>query len=311
MLWSITEALSLLFLLEWLFQVHIYLFIAVAYFVILLSDSVDKETADPIKIAIVTGLSALILFTSLDSGSVIQDTFPNGENGDSTLAMAGDFRIATSALALLTGLTIVYFMAKIHWHAPKNLKKYTRLNLLGAIFLGILSSLAVGSGLTLIIPGIASAFISSGALLMAIAFVSQPKIGYVLPFKAERLTVIDIDSGIPLFTHTWNKKEEMLDDVLFSGMIGGLSHFTTEALRKGDIREVHLDQAILILERHKEHPVFFVLVTSNPSPSLRSALTSFAEKFSKEFSFVVLDTDAYEAASNIILTCFPFVPEYD
>ncbi|MFW9914813.1 MAG: hypothetical protein ACFFGZ_04295 [Candidatus Thorarchaeota archaeon] len=297
-----------MFLLEWLFRVHIYLFIAVAYFVILLSDSIDKETADPIKISLVTGLSALILFTSLDSSSVIQDEF---RNGDSTLAMAGDFRIATSALALLTGLTIVYFMAKIHWHAPRNLKKYSSLNLLGAILLGILSSLAVGSGLTMEIPGIASAFISSGALLMAIAFVSEPKIGYVLPFKAERLTVIDIDSGIPLFTYTWSKKEEMLDDVLFSGMIGGLSHFTTEALRKGDIREIHLDQAILILERHKEHPVFFVLVTSKPSPSLKSALTSFAERFSKEFSFVVFDTDVYEGASDIILNCFPFVPEYD
>ncbi len=311
-IWILVETLSYLYLDKSLFRAHNFFLIPLGFFIALLADSIDKESIEPTKIALFTALSASVFIFSLDPDLVIPDSFPNG---DSTLALAGELRIAVSTLAFLTGCTIAYYMAKIHLNAPKNLRFYSGLNLVGAIMTGILSSILVAVGISMIIPGSALAIISCGALLMSIAFVAQPKLAFVLPFKATSLTVIEANSGIPLFTHSWSKKEDLIDESVFSGMLSGITSFVDIALGKGNIREIHLDQAILILERHEKSPVAYVLVATKSSPSLRNALNSFAEKFSKKFlhdlSTDVVDTEEYEAASELVLSCFPFVPEYD
>ncbi|MHA2250020.1 MAG: hypothetical protein ACXAD7_06645, partial [Candidatus Kariarchaeaceae archaeon] len=204
MLWVIGEVLTYLLLSKLLFIIHIYFFVACAFFVTLLMDSISKERVGSVKIAVMTAVSTLVVFTSFDSGAVKRDTFSGGED---TLAMAGDFRTTTTILSLLMGFIYAYYMAKVYFNAPEQLKFYGMLNLLGGILLGVLPVLFVALELTLTIPGIHLVAISLGALLSSIAFAKEPKLSYILPFKAINITIIQINSGIPVYTHSWSKQE--------------------------------------------------------------------------------------------------------
>ncbi|MFX1511776.1 MAG: hypothetical protein ACFFCQ_04255 [Promethearchaeota archaeon] len=311
-IWILFEVLSYLFLDKFLFRTHNNVLIPLAIFIALLSDSISRDSIEPIKIAVISVVSVLLFIFSLEPDSVIIDQF---RNGDETFAMTGDLRIAASTQALIIGLTLVYYMGKIHLNSPKNLKFYSSLNLAGASLMGIVSSIFVALELTMEIPGVTLATISIGSLFISIAFISQPKLAFVLPFRAMKLTVVEINSGIPLYTHSWSKKVELIDDTVFSGMISGLSSFINIALGKGNVREIHLDQAILLLERIGQFPVAFVLFASKSSPSLRNALNLFAERFTKEFSqhysAKIVDADKYKTAADLVLSCFPFVPDWD
>ncbi len=311
-LWSFGEAVSYLYLSKSLFILHIYSFIGLAFFMTALVDSLNIESIDPIKTSIFSAVSAIIILTSVEPDAVELSTFPNG---DATLAMGGYFRITTTVIVILIGFMYVYYMAKIHWNAPSNLKFYSRLNLLGAILIGILPGIFVALGVTLIIPGCNQILISTGALLSTIAFISQPKLAYILPFKALRLTVVQIDSGISLYSYTWSKSKEMMGEPYFSGMLVGISQFAKEALGRGNISEIHLEDAILIFKRSSQYPVACVLFATKSSPSLKTALNFFAERFFQEFahSFVekMQDLMMYVHAIDIVSESFPFVPEYD
>jgi len=98
-------------------------------------------------------------------------------------------------------------------------------------------------------------------------------------------------------------------------MLSGLSHFAKEALGKGNIREIHLDDAILIIQRSLQFPVACVLFANKSSPSLRAALNFFADQFFDDYSNYFLeevqDLEVYESASNLVTEFFPFVPEYE
>ena len=157
-------------------------------------------------------------------------------------------------------------------------------------------------------------FIGIGALRTAIAFARQPQLAYILPFQTYRLTVIENSGGIPLFTHTWNPHKEIIDSSLFSGMLQGISGVLQESLKKGNLREIHLDQAELLLQRSEKMPFTCVLVATKSTPSLREALKNFANLFYLRFSRNLKDfhrIDNFSLAADLVPVCFPFVLMYN
>ena len=79
-------------------------------------------------------------------------------------------------------------------------------------------------------------------------------------------------------------QDNLIDHDLFSGMFQGISLILNEAVGKGNVREIVLDEGILLIKRSKKHPVACVLIVSKSSKSLRQALNAFSEKFFKEFA---------------------------
>ena len=121
---------------------------------------------------------------------------------------------------------------------------------------------------------------SSSSILWGLIFVKQPKLAYILPFKAVRLTVIETNGGIPLFTHAWSS-EGLIDDSLFTGMLHATSQFMDESLKRGNVHEVHLEKAILLIQSSEKYPISSILLVTKSSRSLRHALNKFAEREGK------------------------------
>ena len=203
------------------------------------------------------------------------------------------------------------YTIKIYLRTPYKLIKYSRLNLIGGIFIGILTPLGY---FIQILEYSNYLFVSIGLLFSAVAFMKEPKLSGILPFRVYNLTIIDAISGNSVFSHDWDKKEGLMNDTLFSSLLKAISAILNEAIRKGNVREIYLDEAVVILKRIKKYPVAYVLIASKSSKTLRHALDNFADKFDTRFARFFSDMSNLEVflpAYEIIHESFPFVPEYD
>ncbi|MFX0092786.1 MAG: hypothetical protein ACFFBD_13580, partial [Candidatus Hodarchaeota archaeon] len=258
--------------------------------------------------------SGAAFLTSFDSNAVKIVYFLNGEKG---LSWSGNYEIMGSMLALSFLIFLFFNYLQIHRKAPPQLKQHSRLLLVSGVLL-ILSPITSGfplnaDGITLhnIIPGIFSFVVAVGMLLMSIVLISQPKLAFVLPFKALRLTVIHEEEGIALYSHTWSIGEDMIENGLYSGMLQGISMIIKESIKRGHIRQIQMDDAILILYRRIEKPIFCAIAATNFSPSLQNALELFTDKFIEEFSSEFSsphDISKFDDASRLIEDYFSFVP---
>jgi len=153
-----------------------------------------------------------------------------------------------------------------------------------------------------------------GSILMVSAYGREPKLLFVLPFKALRLTVLDTRSGIALFSYTWNEGKDLIDDQLFSGMLDALNKATQETIKRGKLQEIRVTDALIMIQYDTRYPVATFLVTTRPSQSLRDGLQMFAQKFSETFltpTYNSSDMSQFSGALDLIGAIFPQVPVYN
>jgi hypothetical protein len=292
-------------------MIFCYSYVPMGFSVILLVDIISRESVDPIKIMVISLLSGALMIACLDPNSFTIDIYPNGEW---SIFFSGYLLPILAVHELVMGILMIYYFAKIHMNAPRKLQFNSFICLIGTIILGVVTTVVVILGLHLVVPGIHMALFGGGILITAISFAMQPKLAYILPFKVLRLAVIESIGGIPIYSYTWSEKEEISDASLFSGMMHAINQFVQESLGKGIVSEIHLEEAILILRKSEKHPIICVLVANKSSKTLRDALNSFTERFLKDYSQFLTDTideEKFKTASNLVLDCFPFVPEYD
>ncbi len=295
-----------------LFLLYLYPFISLGFFTILLLDSISRETIDPKKICLFSILATAYVIFSLEPNAIIQITFPNME---SSFTWSGNLAISGILFIGYIGFLLAYYTIKIFLSAPKNLQ-YSVLFLVGGPIIGIFVPITMLLRLHYIIPGSNGVFFAVGTLLMTIAMYKHPQLAYILPFKVIRLSVFQSETGFGLFTKTWSKSADLAYEDLFSGMLLGITALMNESLNKGNIREIHLEQGILLIKESLEFPIAFVLISNKSSSVLRGALSIFADKFIKQFdsSFSNLNlniTSEFKAASTLVDECFKFIPEYD
>ncbi|NVM02207.1 MAG: hypothetical protein HWN67_07715 [Candidatus Helarchaeota archaeon] len=282
------------------------LMVPLTFSLILFVDSISRESVDPTKLVIITAASMAYLIIHLTPGSVFYLKLPNGmlyfyANEADSLAYA--------ILMFLIEYAWVFYLAKIFWYAPKNLKIYASI-----VFFSQLLSCFIFFISSILIPEITFLIVGLGTLPIAFLFAKHPQLAFILPFKALRLTIFETRSGIALFTHSWSEREDLISEVLFSGMLSGISMILNESVKRGNVREIHLDQAVLIMRKSEEFTVACVLVTTKTSRSLRQALDTFADQFFKKFSPFFSDPsnlDNFKTASDLIMDYFAFIPEYD
>lgn len=304
----IQEGLSYLFLfMPFLAYAPLYAFVG-GYFLILGIDSISRESVDPAKMAIWTGLIATVVFFFFQPGSFGAHTFPNG---DKSVTTTGIYQYVVNLYAFFPILLYIFYGIKINRLAPPQVKADSRLFLAGAIITTLWPGIFALTRLSLLIPGIHMIGIAFGSLLISIAFARQPKLAFILPFRALRLLVIDTEGGNPLFLHDWAREGKLADELLFSGMLQGIGKLLHHTLNQGEVQEIQLAHAVLILHRSDKYPVACVLLATNTSPSLRRALNGFAEAFYAQYAPYPVDSennDHIQPAESLVTEWFGFVP---
>ncbi|GAB4317419.1 MAG: hypothetical protein Kow0069_20170 [Promethearchaeota archaeon] len=149
-----------------------------------------------------------------------------------------------------------------------------------------------------------------GGLVTVVGIVANTSVAFLLPFKAYRLVVLDSRSGTMAFNHAWESGN--LDDSLLSNLIQALAIFAGESLQNGNFRELHSEEAVLIMEWGKGLEAAFALVATRVSKSLRTALRGFAREFEARFVGWFdhpAHVAAFSGAREIVDRHFSFVPK--
>lgn len=310
-LFVLGEVLSYLFLSSFIYRLHILALVPAGYFMILFIDFIKQESADKVKTAIIAAISALLVSYSFDPSSIIDFTFPNGEQ---SFTMVGPLRVIAPLLSLVMGVFLIYYLTLLYINSPQPVKKYSLLALAGSIILGIPGGFFILTGVTRLLPGITMVPIAVGGLLVAIAFYFKPELSFVLPFKIIRLMVVDAQGGNSVFDYYWADESNVSDDSLFAGMFHGIRLFLTETLASGNIKEIILDDLSLIVHLDPDYPFYCVLVATRSSPSLRHAISTFFTSFKEHFltegqNKGMIQIDRFENAVMLVEKAFPFIPE--
>ncbi len=281
-------------------------------YLIVAADSLYRDSASTAQLtvfSVLASVTVVLLFTTPDAAA-----FQELMDGSWTFVI--NPLILTIVLPPFLVAILIYFiiLGKLVNQAPRNLKNFARWGLLGYSFMTFVPAIIVVSRLSIIWLGSAQIVSGIGVLLFNLVFVRHPKLIFVLSFRILRLTVLDTDSGLALYTHTWRSGESLIDEELFSGMLQGVSLIVKESLNRGNLREVTLEEGIIIIQRVEQTNIACALVARKASQTLRDGLRAFAAKFYDQFGGVLQNpnnSDRFAPASALINECFPFVPEYD
>jgi hypothetical protein len=190
--------------------------------------------------------------------------------------------------------------------SPNYLRKFAGLGFLGGILI-ICETISAVLNTGYLIP----IFLSIGSVLIVFSFLVRPQLGFILPFRAYSLYVFETKGGIPLFTNIWDdliKNDDLAD--LISPVLQGISGLLNECFQKGEIREVLLSEASIMITRNEWYAT--AILANKSSPYLRDALENFNREFSLKFQNkveYVNDTRYFESASEIFNKYFRFIPE--
>ncbi|MHA1146595.1 MAG: hypothetical protein ACTSRW_17800 [Candidatus Helarchaeota archaeon] len=298
LLWSVLATTSHIFLSIEMHKLAFICIMPMTFAIILLSDSISRESVDIRKIGFACFFSGMMVVFSLRTDAVVFNVWPTGEV---TLMVSGFYSLSFAILGVFMGILLVYYTAKVLMNAPKSMKKIATYSFTGAILAGIVMPIFSATGVIHVLIGADFLLLTGGAFIMSISFIKEPRLAYILPFKAHRLMVLHTGASIPIFIHTWDKEFRTTDGQLFSGMVQGVSMLLEES-------------AILILEHSQVYPIICVLIATKASRILRTALDGFAEKFFSRYSDKFKKpnyTSQFSDATTLIDEFFPFIPEYD
>jgi hypothetical protein len=315
-----------LFSVNWLFQACFWILDATAHFtystmlmsiaiipqligvpcLFIFIDLIKKERVSSVK------LSILIL---LEIPLAILSFLPGGMQ-----VIPGYGVHSVGSLRILQILFLFYYVltffswSYLTWkRAPKELKKLVNLLLFGSILFSFVTTFMYTlGGFIKIFNSIGFITHSIGALLTIITIWKDPKIIYILPFKAYRILVVDTNAGTGLFKHDWAELKAV-DENIFSMVLQAVGSILDEVLRKGEIKEIKMDQAILLVQHTQNSPVASVLVTSKSSTSLKLGLKKFNREFIDTYQNQfdeLYEVSRFKDAKKIVDHIFDFVPEY-
>ncbi len=280
-----------------------------AYGLIFATDAISREKIEPFKVSIWTGFIVILILVSFQPNSFSHVFFPNGEK---SMVMSGIYEMIA-----LTGLFFVvfpfsYYMIKIHKRAPQSTKKYSILLLIGSIFL-------LGTGgfealhLPYLIPGINFITITIGTLFITIVFARNPTLGFLLPFQVLRLLIYETNGGLTLFSRDWDREGKMVSQPVFAGSMQGIGIILGQWVNQGNVQEIDMARAVLLLHQSVNYPVACVLVATKASPFLRASLDGFAKEFYAQFGDKIRDSRGkipFQLAEPLVRKWFAFVPVY-
>ncbi len=197
--------------------------------------------------------------------------------------------------------------------APHELKRLMNFHLFGSILFSIATATMYALGSFFKILNSVGFFINGiGAFITVVVVLKEPKIIYILPFKAYRILVVDTNEGLTLFKYDWAKLGEVEENI-FSTVLQSIGSILDEILKKGEVREIQMDRAVLLIQHDKKYPIASVLISTKSTKSLRFGLRVFYDQFISNFYTLgddLHEVSKFDKAKTLIETVFDFVPEY-
>ncbi|HMF34357.1 MAG TPA: hypothetical protein VKK79_23235 [Candidatus Lokiarchaeia archaeon] len=275
-------------------------------------DLILNDSIRPITIVILAILSTLAVRATFDVGIITFMTLPDGtkyllENYDLTVPI-----VLFVFFSVFRSIQILIGLLK---KTPKKLQVYPRVFLLATFLIAPVAIILYLSGyLDIVFSGAIWLISAIATNIIIISVVIEPKLAFILPIDIYKLIILDTNSGLSLFSHTFDHRERDFDDILFSGMMQGINTILNEAMNKGALVELKLAKALLITERSDKFPVACILITTKSSALLRTTLQAFFNAFLNDFSkFIARDNDVgqFDRVADLIPQFFAFVPEYN
>ena len=270
-------------------------------------DLIRRERASSIRLSILFLLEVILLIlTFLPGGMRIIPGYG--------VHIIGPLRTIQIIFMLYYVLTFFAWSYLTWKKAPKELKKLVNFLLFGSILFSFVTALMYFlGGYIRVFNSIGFITHSFGALFTIISVWKDPKIINILPFKAYRILVVDTNAGTGLFKHDWAELKAV-DENIFSMVLQAVGSILDEVLKKGEIREIKMEQAVLLVQHERNSPVASVLVTSKSSKSLKYGLkrfnTEFIEKYQSQFDGLY-EVSRFRGAKEIVEHIFDFVPVYE
>jgi hypothetical protein len=278
--------------------------------IIIFAESLEHDVKISLNLMLVLVLQSLIIIFVYDDKFVVIETYPNNEIG---LRLNNPMvQMVAFCQMILSAMYALIVMTKIILTVPAIIKQKSIFALLGIVIFSSMGIFYVILGGDQFIPGLNMLFTFIGSLIFGFFFIKEPKIFHVLSFKMLRLQVIDIKSGIGVYSHTWQAGKEIGDETLLSGMVQGISMILQESVKRGSVEEIKLTKGILIIHRIPNSSIACVLVATKSTAPLRSALVNFAQKFNNRFSNKfndICDLSVFDQTSELIAESFPFLWE--
>lgn len=277
--------------------------------IIIFIELVRKEHVNPIKISILVIIESIVFYITF---------FMNPNDNWDVIAGYG---VHNKGILRISQIIFILYYASLYYiwsfqtwrKAPKSLRRSTNLLFIGSTLFSVVTATMYALG-TFIRTFNSIAFIvhSVGAFINIIVILKDSRIINILPFKAYRILVVDTNESVALFKHDWAKVGK-LEETMFSMMLQAIGNVLDDILKKGEVQEIQMDRAVLIIHHDKNHSIASILVSSKSSKSLRYGLRRFNEEFIESFqsTFENKQNDGrFESASKIVEKIFDFVPSY-
>ena len=292
-----------------LHKICFYSLIGMGYFSNLFVDSLTRNSIDLKKMMLITISSTAVVIFSFLPDAMIIETGTNPLTGKliDYPTMSGNFKTVAMVHMFLIICVALYGSLKILIYSPIMLKLYAWLNFLGNITWGILPVLIQFTHFEDIIPGIATICMGVGVLIVAIVFIREPKLAYILRFKAYRIMIQRTNTGIIVFKHDWNPLETEFSENIFSGMMSAVSTMFDQTINKGNVRGIKFDEAEITFIAGKE--LACILISSDSSITLRSSFDRFAKDVFRDPTIEknVHAVNNYDNGSFLVQKHFPFI----
>ncbi|MCK4384164.1 MAG: hypothetical protein KAW66_12770, partial [Candidatus Lokiarchaeota archaeon] len=275
--------------------------------IIVFIELIKKEHVSPIKISILIIIEALLLYV--------------------TFFVPGNFEIIPGygvhnkgILRVLQIVFLFYFVSLYFiwsyqtWRrAPASLKRLTSVLLIGSTLFSVVTAAMYALG-TFVKTFNSIAFIVNGigAFTTIIVILKDPRIIFILPFKAYRILIIDTNGSVALYKHDW-ANVGALEENMFTMMLQAIGNVLDDILKKGEVQEIQMDRAVLLIHHDKTHSIASVLIASKSSKSLRYGLKKFNREFIETFQSQfdqLYEVSRFKDAKKIVDHIFDFVPEY-
>ena len=268
---------------------------------------IKKEHVSPLKISILVIIEALVFYVTFFVPGNFEIIPGYGVHNKGILRI---FQV----IFLFYFVSLYFIWSFQTWRkAPASLKRLTSLLLIGSTLFSIVTAFMYALG-TLIKTFNSIAFMINGigAFMTIIVILKDSRIIFILPFKAYRILVVDTNESIALFKYDWAKVGE-LEEKMFSMMLQAIGNVLDDILKKGEVQEIQMDRAVLLIQHDKTYSIASILIASKSCKSLRYGLKRFNEKFVTVFQSNLDDTrivGGFEETREIVDKVFDFVPSY-
>jgi hypothetical protein len=277
--------------------------------IIIFIELVGKEHVNPIKISFLVIIEATVFYITF---------FINPSDNWNIIAGYG---VHNKGILRISQIIFIFYYAFLYYiwsfqtwrKAPKSLRRSANLLFVGSTLFSVVTALMYALG-TFIRTFNSIAFIvhSLGAITNIFVILKNPRIIYILPFKAYRILVVNTYESVAIFKHDWAKVGK-LEENMFTMMLQAIGSVLDDILKKGEIQEIQMDRAVLLIHHDKTYSIASVIIASKSSKSLRYGLKRFSEAFVESFHSTLdieTKTGRIEGTRKIVKKIFDFVPSY-